>query len=73
MAPDSDASRWDPLDIVLYKLAGKYQPWHEGDKILVKYHDSRACDTRDLLWRYKERGTLRVNPGTGFEPFVPAW
>ena len=54
---------WDPLDIILYNLARKYQPRYEGDKMLVELVDvnSDPSEFGSLLWRYRERGTLRVH------------
>jgi len=61
---------WDPLDIILYNLAGKYQPRYEGDKMLVGLADVRLDPSKieNFLWRYKGRGGLRVNSMARFEP-----
>ena len=64
LAPNS--VQWDPLDIVLYNLAGNYQPRYEGDKMVVKLVDVYLdlSGSKDFLWRCRERGTLRVDPET---------
>ena len=50
----------------LPNLAGKYEPQHEGDKMLVELADvySDPSVAGGFLWRYRERGNLRVNPAT---------
>ena len=59
---------WDPLDIILWNLAGKYRPRYEGDKMLVELVDVYlgGSEAERFLWRYRERGALRVN----LEPLV---
>ena len=60
--PFSNPALWDPLDIILCNLAGKYRPRYEGDRMLVELVDvnSDPSGAKNLLWRYRERGTLRV-------------
>jgi len=50
---------WNPLDIILYNLTGKYRPRYEGDKRLVELVDvnSDPPEAGNFLWRYRERGT----------------
>ena len=67
--PISNASEWESLDVILYNLAGKYRPGYEGDKMLVNFDNNNIRDTWDLLWRHKERGTLRVNTQIFVKPF----
>jgi len=64
--PSPDSSLWDSPDIILYNLAGQYQPRHEGDKMLVEfvYSNPAPCKTANFLRRYRERGTLRLSFGT---------
>ena len=59
---DWSSTLWNPLDIILYDLAGKYQPRYEGDKMLVELVDVNVdlSEVDGFLWRYKERGTFRV-------------
>jgi len=54
---------WDPMDLILYNLAGKYQPQYEGDKMLVELADVNpdASEAGSFLRRYRERGTLRMH------------
>jgi len=63
---DPNLALWDPLDNVLYDLAGKYQPRYEGDNMVVKLVDvyPDLSGSKDFLWRYRERGTLRVSSET---------
>ena len=60
---DSSSALWDPLDIILYKIAGKYQPQYEGDKMLVELEgvNPDPSDVGNFLRRYWERRTLRVH------------
>ena len=60
---DLDLDSWDSLDIILYNLAGQYQPQHDGDKMLVQFIHvtSTPSDMRNFLRRYRERGTLQMD------------
>jgi len=53
---DSSPALWDPLDIILCNLAGKYQPRYEGDKMLVELVDvnSDPSEVGSFLRRYRE-------------------
>jgi len=50
----------------LYNLAGKYRPHYKGDEMLVELVDVNPdpSEAGKLLWRYRERGTWRVNSTT---------
>jgi len=65
--PGLDLSMWDSLDIILYNLAGKYQPQHEGDKMLVELAHVSA-KPGIFLRRCGERGILQMNSGAWAEP-----
>jgi len=60
---DLSSVLWEPLDIILYNLAGKYESRYGGDKMLVELVDVNPdpSDVWRFLWRYRERGTLRVH------------
>jgi len=60
---DSSSALWEPLDIILYNLAGKYESRYEGDKMLVELVDVNPdpSEVGSFLWRNRERGTLRVH------------
>ena len=60
---NSSSALWEPLDVILYNLAGKYESQYEGDKMLVEVVDvdSDPSEVWSLLRRYRERGTLRVH------------
>jgi len=51
------------MDPILYNLAGKYKPQYEGDNMVVELMDVNPgpSEAESFLWRYKERGTLRVH------------
>jgi len=38
--PGLDLPLWDSLDVILYDLAGQYQPQREGDKMLLELVDA---------------------------------
>jgi len=59
--PGSELWSGDSLD-TLYNLAGQYRSRHEGDKMLVNYENENIRDADSFLWRYRERGILRL-PG----------
>ena len=61
--PESTYGLWDPIDPILYDLAGKYQPRYEGDKMVVELMDVNPdpSEAGSFLRRYRERGTLRVH------------
>ena len=67
--PCPNPAPWDPLDVILCNLAGKYRPRYEGDRMLVKLVDVNPdpSEVENLLWRYREKGTLRVNSATWVE------
>ena len=60
-SPGSELPSWDSLDTILHNLDGQYRPRHEGDKMLVKYESRDLRDTRNFLWRFRERGVLQHN------------
>ena len=64
--PGSNLVLWDPLDIILYNLAGKYRPWHEGDKMLVELVDTNPDhpEAGSFLWSYRQKRARRVNSAT---------
>ena len=64
--PGLNLALWDHLDIILYNLAGKYRPRYEGEKMLVGLVDVYLDPSKaeKFLWRYRERGTLRVDSET---------
>ena len=56
---------WDPLDIILYNLAGKYRPEYEGDKMQVELVNVNPYPSEaGFLWRYRERGIWRTKSKT---------
>ena len=67
---------WEPLDITLYNLAGKYQPQYEGDGILVELVDVNPdpSEVGSFLWRYREgdfaSAGLLKGGGTGVSVFI---
>ena len=64
--PAPNSAQWDPLDIILYDLAGKYRPRYEGDRMMVELVNVNPdlSEAGHFLWRYRERGTLRVASAT---------
>ena len=52
------------MDPIFYNLARRYQPRYEGDKMVVELMDVNPdpSEVKSFLWRYRERGTLRVHP-----------
>jgi len=61
-----DVPLWGSLDIILHNLAGKYQPRNGGDRMLVKLWGVNLdpSEAGILLWRYRERGILKVDSRT---------
>ena len=60
--PGLNLALWDPLDIILYNLAGKYRPRYEGDRMVVELGgvSPGIFEAENFLWRYRKRGTLQV-------------
>jgi len=60
---DSSSALWDPLDMILHNLAGKYESRCEGDKMLVELVDVNLdpSEVWSFFRRYRERGILRVH------------
>ena len=53
---------WDPLDIILYNLVGKYRPRYEGDRMLVELVDVTLDASEADKFLASERGTLSRIP-----------